>query len=553
MTNDVIGETIKVHKDLDQITLECCEFENNSKEKAHQNKDIIHRTDEYNKIQDIIENNKNETGIEISENVDTSNFIENVIDIEQRGDYADDITYDDNISNVAQFGEEEINSIAEDDYTNNTTRQYNDFLTNNEFDEVETISLTQTADENMSTTAQHGDDDITQIGDDDISTTAQDADDETTTTYQPCDDNTSTTAQPGDDDMTSVTQLGDDNTSTYQPDDDNTSTTSQPGDDDNTSTYQPSADNTSTTSQPGDDDMTSVTQLGDDKIIIEEKYYEDTVMNNEEIITQTNYNNYFDNNDDIVIDGETIVDDLLMASRVAQIEQMMYKKLNNFEYINTAPTSAPTMVDITDDEEYEEDVINIKEEEKIVDNMLKEVDEKPCMKSLISPIIEEDVGIILDKNDKILKIGIVHCHVEGVLVIKSTCDMILDLGSLLCCKNRKIIGEISDTFGPIYSPFYSIYIDKININIGDDIYSVSKKSTYITDNKKVLENWLKDEIIDSCDSDEKKDIKKEDIIKPTRVRRRRIIDDKKNDNKNDKKKIIKMIKKKIVKKNKKKN
>lgn len=32
----------------------------------------------------------------------------------------------------------------------------------------------------------------------------------------------------------------------------------------------------------------------------------------------------------------------------------------------------------------------------------------------------------------------------------------MDLGSVLCCQDRAVIGPVSDTFGPVAAPFYVV-------------------------------------------------------------------------------------------------
>lgn len=81
----------------------------------------------------------------------------------------------------------------------------------------------------------------------------------------------------------------------------------------------------------------------------------------------------------------------------------------------------------------------------------------------------------VDLDSVLTKIGSVHALVGQQIVI--ACDeehSALDIGSLLVTEDRRIIGKVFDTFGPILKPFYVVYTDR-TFNVGDSVFSVDAK------------------------------------------------------------------------------
>ncbi|KAF8819657.1 hypothetical protein IE077_000707 [Cardiosporidium cionae] len=257
---------------------------------------------------------------------------------------------------------------------------------------------------------------------------------------------------------------------------------------------------------------------------------------------------------DLIIDGETEMDDLWVAARIAKIEYSRFQQTVTPETVIRPHGKIPSADNDSSDEESEQDFYlnqilsqefkarrsqyNRNENEEInsissdnEDKQLKLNDEamheKICNPTEISlsnakideisfyskdilsddelmadssavsdskywPPIQkvevENLPAWVSSNLAIDSVGTIHALVEGVLIVQSNQNLkTLDLGSILCLKDRVILGPISDTFGPVTSPFYVIFLEneakmhKESLKVGTEIYSDTTHSSYIVD------------------------------------------------------------------------
>lgn len=100
----------------------------------------------------------------------------------------------------------------------------------------------------------------------------------------------------------------------------------------------------------------------------------------------------------------------------------------------------------------------------------------------------ECIDFRLDEQAKLIKLGRVFSRVNKLIVVQSTdcVPMPLDENTILFDANRKSIGKIYETFGPVATPFYSIRfgsIDEIEnrqlaLHVGAYVLYAPEKSEY---------------------------------------------------------------------------
>ncbi|KAF7456552.1 homeobox-containing protein [Cryptosporidium felis] len=84
---------------------------------------------------------------------------------------------------------------------------------------------------------------------------------------------------------------------------------------------------------------------------------------------------------------------------------------------------------------------------------------------------------------------------EGIFIVKSDpSSLMLDLGSVLCLEDKKIVGAIIDTFGPISSPFYVLSkrdnVESDLLKTGTRIYCDRRHSTILGKAGKIKYGYL---------------------------------------------------------------
>ncbi|KAF4651649.1 hypothetical protein FOL47_000261, partial [Perkinsus chesapeaki] len=247
------------------------------------------------------------------------------------------------------------------------------------------------------------------------------------------------------------------------------------------------------------------------------------------------------NESDIVVDGQTEVDDLLFAQKMAEVELRAMP--------STAPLNpiAPSLLlrkeakcqdydDLSDDDTdaEEEDVVKedkpnaaaspavgeIKTENQTDAGLSKPEGyekERSMLDSVIAgnkfDVIEDDSDVgdddeegetiigslsalenTIPDGEEIRKIGSIHSVVEKCIVVRgddiASSDMALDVESVLCDQNRRVIGMIVETFGQTAAPMYLVYpkdgfntsqltLEKVNA-IGPSVYAVVSRMKMVS-------------------------------------------------------------------------
>ncbi|XP_031548844.1 H/ACA ribonucleoprotein complex non-core subunit NAF1-like [Actinia tenebrosa] len=84
---------------------------------------------------------------------------------------------------------------------------------------------------------------------------------------------------------------------------------------------------------------------------------------------------------------------------------------------------------------------------------------------------EPEVNLMLSNDVNLVHIGSVMSVVESMVVVKSLPDTpALDVDTLLFLENRKCLGKVFETFGPVRNPFYSV-----RFNTPEDITKMDVK------------------------------------------------------------------------------
>lgn len=128
----------------------------------------------------------------------------------------------------------------------------------------------------------------------------------------------------------------------------------------------------------------------------------------------------------------------------------------------------------------------------------KEVDgDKPKKEKPVIPLKAQTAGNVMYPEiiarDSVIKhVGAILNIAHGGFTVKGIeGSPPMDLQSLLCLKNRSVLGVIVDTFGPIKSPHYVLYLtsSKVLVEangpledlIGEDVFYVSEESSFALD------------------------------------------------------------------------
>ncbi|XP_053991208.1 H/ACA ribonucleoprotein complex non-core subunit NAF1-like isoform X2 [Hylaeus volcanicus] len=207
----------------------------------------------------------------------------------------------------------------------------------------------------------------------------------------------------------------------------------------------------------------------------------------------------------LIIDGEAEVDDLLFAACFANYESAALKRMELL--LETKPVTQTCSENVTedilklhnlqcitdDDEEEEEDVEQEDTDEKTIflkresqeeslsdcdydsneDSSFptkkknKDTQESTKTQSLcgFKPIVFENLPDVVNDSIELIHIG------------KKSKPV--DLGSVLCTSSRHVLGIVSDTFGPVASPFYLVCDIKVDVVEADDIYADGNNFTFI--------------------------------------------------------------------------
>lgn len=104
----------------------------------------------------------------------------------------------------------------------------------------------------------------------------------------------------------------------------------------------------------------------------------------------------------------------------------------------------------------------------------------PKTKNELTEIPKEILEIpeFISAETEISPLGTVFANVENQTIIQSNRPhKVLDLDNLLVLEDRKVIGKIFDTFGPVESPFYSVYTSDQNaFQLGANVFYIPEDS-----------------------------------------------------------------------------
>ncbi|OEH78999.1 hypothetical protein cyc_05409 [Cyclospora cayetanensis] len=189
---------------------------------------------------------------------------------------------------------------------------------------------------------------------------------------------------------------------------------------------------------------------------------------------------------EIVIDGETEMDDFIVAAHVAQADTLMLQKLKLAEPFppklrNRAPAAAArqegggsSSSESSDSEgeipaasraglaasgELERQRRILNDDEEGAGKTAKE-----DLRSLIQPIEVAGLPERVPDGAELQACGSIESVIGDVICIKANLKPAsqganpMDLGSVVCLEDRRILGVVADTFGPTSSPFYVVYI-----------------------------------------------------------------------------------------------
>lgn len=84
---------------------------------------------------------------------------------------------------------------------------------------------------------------------------------------------------------------------------------------------------------------------------------------------------------------------------------------------------------------------------------------KEDLRSLIQPIEVAGLPDRIPEGAELSECGVVESLIGDVLCIKAKAEANpMDLGSVVCLADRRVVGVVADTFGPTASPFYVVYV-----------------------------------------------------------------------------------------------
>ncbi|KAJ3203800.1 hypothetical protein HDU82_006300, partial [Entophlyctis luteolus] len=97
----------------------------------------------------------------------------------------------------------------------------------------------------------------------------------------------------------------------------------------------------------------------------------------------------------------------------------------------------------------------------------------------------EKLNIIIPPSATLREIGTVFALVENMLVVESlpSSTIALDADTIVCTHDRKVIGKIFETFGPVIQPMYSIRYSSdvidVSVGTGDIVFFVEEMAKYV--------------------------------------------------------------------------
>ncbi|GBE60478.1 Gar1 Naf1 RNA-binding region containing protein [Babesia ovata] len=231
----------------------------------------------------------------------------------------------------------------------------------------------------------------------------------------------------------------------------------------------------------------------------------------------------------IPIDGNTEIDDLALVMHIAQNENERIRQLEALgrpvfdTYV--APREASSDSD-SDDSGDDLDLVRREHHVGSAGTNAVEHDKEKEYQPAVDPEFPIDNIRIIDTVDlptkvadrfPIAPIGVCTSVVGRVVVAQCTEPRrVLDLGSIVCLNDRRIIGTVSDTFGNTSAPFLMVVCrDPSMVKAGDPVYYDVRHSTLVTD-LNVMETASS--ISSGEDSDEDNPPKNESVRQPVKLK-----------------------------------
>jgi len=178
---------------------------------------------------------------------------------------------------------------------------------------------------------------------------------------------------------------------------------------------------------------------------------------------------------------------------------------------------------------------DIEDLEKAVENV--EVSEEPRVRHEILPFsqpqveplpndVREDdeieiVGVVLNKHESSNLLVVGAKSIEGKTIVP------VDLDSVICTKERRLLGRVEEVFGPVVKPFYAVRLIRVEsavsgeftpyIGVDDEVYVLKRHGKYVNvaalDSRGSDASNTFDEEIEDHDEGEFSDDDKEQIAK----------------------------------------
>ncbi|KAK1936104.1 hypothetical protein X943_001440 [Babesia divergens] len=195
------------------------------------------------------------------------------------------------------------------------------------------------------------------------------------------------------------------------------------------------------------------------------------------------------------IDGKTEIDDLALVMHIAQSENQRLRELETF--VKPANGVIPRSQDHVSDSDSDDsggdfDTVYRQLQGKYhgdtpgcasrdMDGQAPSDPNFPLDNIRIIDTV--DLPVVVADHFPIARVGQCVSVVGRVVVFKCTePSRILDLGSIVCLHDRRILGTVSDTFGNTSAPFHTVISsDPSMVKAGDTIFYDVKHSTLVTD------------------------------------------------------------------------
>ncbi|EDO07269.2 Gar1/Naf1 RNA binding region family protein [Babesia bovis T2Bo] len=195
----------------------------------------------------------------------------------------------------------------------------------------------------------------------------------------------------------------------------------------------------------------------------------------------------------IVIDGKNEIDDLALVMHIANKEN---ERLSALEALNrdkprvfyrdlgeasSSSDSDESVVDLSDNRNYYN-----------IGNSYRDAGDDKEYNPVVDPDFPVDNIRLVDTVDlpkrvedhfPIALVGRCTSILGRIVVLRCTDpNRVLDLGSIVCLGDRRIIGTVSDTFGSTVEPFHMVICsDSSMLRPDDEIYYDVKHSTLVSD------------------------------------------------------------------------